>query len=121
MFYNKYMNDDICEMINVYNTYEFDWMGDRINSPSDLTRHHIIKKQYNGIDDKSNYALLTTSSHHLIHFLETNYNKEYKYINNMFLELNKSNKPPTEEYYNEIKSIMKRIKKSIKNKNRRKK
>ena len=51
MFYNKYMNDDICEMINVYNTYEFDWMGDRINSPSDLTRHHIIKKQYNGIDD----------------------------------------------------------------------
>ena len=96
-------------------------MGDKINSPSDLTRHHITKKEHNGEDSINNYALLTNSSHQLIHYLEINYNKEYKYINNLFMELNNSNKPPTEEYYSNILSIIKRVKKDIKNKNRKRK
>ena len=53
------MNDDIKEMMNIYNTFEIDWMGDKINSPSDLTRHHIIKKEHNGDNSIDNYALLT--------------------------------------------------------------
>ena len=114
------MNEDVKEMINIYQTFDIDWMGDRINSLSDLTRHHIVKKQYDGVDDISNYALLTTYSHHLIHFLEDKYNKEYKYINELFLELNDSKKPPTEEYFNNILSVLKRVKKDIKNKRRRK-
>ena len=63
------MNEDIIEMINIYQTYEVDWMGDKITSLSDLTRHHIKKKQYDGEDSINNYALLTSTSHHLIHFL----------------------------------------------------
>lgn len=113
------MNSEIVEMIEKYNTYDLDWMGDKINSLSDLTRHHIVKKQYNGDNDISNYALLTSSSHHLIHFLETNYNKEYKYINELFLKLNSSNKPPTNDYYDDMLSIIKRVKKDIKNKRRK--
>ena len=120
MYYNYYMNDDIKEMVYIYNTFNIDWMGDKINSLSDLTRHHIVKKQYNGLNDKNNYALLTSSSHHLIHFLEINYNKEYNLINEMFLELNKSNKPPTEEYYENILPIIKRVKKKIKDNKRKK-
>ena len=115
------MNNDIREMINIYNTIDVDWMGDKINSPSDLTRHHIVKKQYDGEDDINNYALLTTYSHHLIHYLEINYNKEYNSINELLLNLNRSNKPPTNEYYNEMLSILKRVRKDIKNKKRNRK
>ena len=114
------MNEDVKEMINIYQTFDIDWMGDRINSLSDLTRHHIVKKQYDGVDDISNYALLTTYSHHLIHFLEDKYSKEYKYINELFLELNDSKKPPSEEYFNKILGVLKRVKKDIKNNRRRK-
>ena len=74
------MNEEILQMMNIYNTFSLDWMGDEIKTPSDLTRHHITKKQHNGEDNISNYALLTTNSHHLIHYLEVNYNKEYNHI-----------------------------------------
>ena len=110
------MNSEIETMVNIYNTYYVDWMGQSISSLSDLTRHHIVKKQNNGEDDINNYALLTTASHHLIHFLEVKYNKEYKYINSLMLDLNRSNKPPTKEYYDKILPVIKRIKKDIKNK-----
>ena len=113
------MNDDIREMINIYNTYDYDWMGDKINNPSDLTRHHIVKRQYDGESSLNNYALLTENSHHLIHYLEINYNKEYNYINELLLKLNRSGLPPDEEYYNEMNSIMKKVRKSIKNSKRK--
>ena len=112
------MNDDIKSMIQIYNTYELDWMGDEIKTLSDLTRHHIIKKENNGIDDINNYALLTTNSHHLLHYLEDNYNNSYLKLNEMFLELNKTKNPPNSEYYKSISIILKRVKKDIKNKRR---
>ena len=114
------MNDDIDYMIKLFNITDTDFMGDKIKSVSDLTRHHIVKKQYNGEDSIDNYAILTTYSHHLIHFLEINYNKEYNYLNSLFLELNKSRKPPTKEYYENVLKVIKRVKKSIKNNNRSK-
>ena len=39
------MNDDISIMMKIYNTFDIDWMGDAIGSLSDLTRHHIVKKE----------------------------------------------------------------------------
>ena len=113
------MNQDIQEMINIYKTFNIDWMGEKINNLSDLTRHHITKKQYNGEDSISNYALLTTTSHHLIHYLEINYNKEYKLINELLLELNRSRKEPSNEHYSKMKEILKIVKKDIKNKKRK--
>jgi len=109
------MNEDILEMINIFDTRDIDWMGNKINSISDLTRHHIKKKQYDGEDSINNYALLTSYSHHLIHYFETHYFKEYNIINNLFLNLNSTKKPPTKEYYDNILPIIKKIKKDMKN------
>ena len=115
------MNEEILQMMNIYNTFSLDWMGDEIKTPSDLTRHHIKKKQYDGENSINNYALLTTNSHHLIHYLEVNYNKEYNLINKLLLELNQSGKEPTEEYFSEMNKILKIVRKSIKNKRRKRK
>ena len=115
------MNEEILKMMNIYNTFNIDWMGDIIKHPSDLTRHHIVKKQHNGENSINNYALLTTKSHDLIHYLEVNYNKEYNLINDLLLELNKSEKEPTEEYYSQMQYILKKVRKDIKNKKRKRK
>lgn len=112
------MNDDIEYMKKIYNTYEVDWMADEIKSPSSLTRHHIIKKEDGGENGISNYALLTRNSHQLLNFLEDNYYEEFISLNKLFLELNRSLKPPTIEYYEKVNKIVKKVKKSIKNKRR---
>ena len=66
------MNEDIKIMMEIYDTYQYDWLGDEFNSPSELTRHHIIKREDGGENGISNYALLTHSSHQFIHYLEEN-------------------------------------------------
>ena len=113
------MNSDLELMIKIYGTCDVDWMGDEIKSPSNLTRHHIIKKEDGGENEISNYALLTNESHHLIHYLEDNNYKAYCLLNNMFLDLNRSSMPPTKEYFNNIRVIIKKVKKEIKYNNRR--
>lgn len=113
--------EDINEMLKTYNTYEVDWMGDKIESFNPLTRHHIIKKEKNGKNSITNYALLTVNSHRLLHFIEQKYNKYYIIINDKFDELNKSLNPPSEEYYIYINTILKKIKKQIKNDKRKRK
>ena len=113
------MNSDIEFMMKIYNTYDIDWMGDEIKSPSSLTRHHIIKREDGGENGISNYALLTNNSHHLMHYMEENNYKAYCELNSLFLELNRSMMPPTAEYYERVKSIIKKVKKEIKYNGRR--
>ncbi len=111
------MNEDTKFMCKIYETYDVDWMGAPIKN-NNLTRHHIVKKEDGGESDVSNYALLTISSHRLLHYLEDNYHNSYVYLNNKFLELNRSLKEPTIEFFEEIKQVLKKVKKDIKN-NRR--
>jgi hypothetical protein len=112
------MQADIKLMVKIFNTTDIDWMGDEIIDVNFLTKHHIVKKEDGGANDISNYALLTPRSHHLIHYLEENYNKEYIELNKLFQELNLTLSPPTVEYYEKVKRIIKRVKKDMKNKNR---
>ena len=112
------MNADVELMLNIYKTYNLDWMNDKVNDIKCLTKHHIVKKEKGGLNDISNYALLTDESHHLIHLLEVNYNKEYNELNRLFKELNTSLEPPTDEYYQRVKEIIKFVKKDIKRRRR---
>lgn len=109
------MQSDIKLMVKIYNTYDLDWMGDEVKNVEFLTKHHIIKKEDGGLNDISNYALLTNRSHQLIHYLEENDYKTYCELNALFKKLNLTLAPPTEEYYEKVRSILKRVKKEIKN------
>ena len=109
------MNEDVKIMMLVYGTYKYDWLGDEFTNPSQLTRHHIVKREKGGENGISNYALLTNKSHIFLHFLEDNYNKEYNYLNSKLLELNRSAKPPTSKYYEDIHRVIKSVRKRIKN------
>ena len=109
------MNEDIRIMMKIYGTHDVDWMGDTFSNPSDLTRHHIVKREDGGENGISNYALLTKDSHIILHYLEDNYNNVYNYLNERFLELNRSLMPPTDHYYEDIHRVMKSVRKKIKN------
>ena len=112
------MNEDIELMLKIYEPNGLDWMGNEIKSLFDLTRHHIIKRENGGIDDISNYALLTKDSHILLHYLEINYNSAYIKLQQLFTNLNESVDKPQKEYYDEVGNILKKVKKDIKNKKR---
>lgn len=111
------MLNQIEVMIKIFQTYEVDWMGDKINNLASLTRHHITKREHGGESSINNYALLTKNSHRLLHYFEQYYPKEYHELNALFLKLNRSGQPPTIEYYEEVREIVKRVKKRIKNAN----
>ena len=113
------MQSDIKLMLKIFQTYELDWMGDEIKELRFLTKHHIVKKEKGGYDELSNYALLTPESHQLLHYLEdTNY-KAYCRLNELFIELNSTLKPPTAEYYKNVREVIVVAKKQIKNKRRK--
>ena len=102
------MNKDIKLMLKIYKTKDVDWMGYKITRNCPLTRHHIFKKVYGGANDISNYALLIQKSHEDLRILEKTDHKTYIELNNLFLELNRSLQPPTEEYYIKIKKLLKK-------------
>jgi len=112
------MNYDIRLMISIYGTEEYDWLGDKIKDITKLTKHHIVKKENGGENGVSNYALLTSKSHRLMHLLEEKDTELYDELNNMFLMLNRSLKPPTREYYKNINNILNKNKKLTKGKRR---
>lgn len=111
--------DDIDTMLKIYNTYDVDWMGDKIENSNPLTKHHIIKKAKSGENDINNYALLTVKSHRLLHYIEQNYYNDYVTLNEMFTKLNRSLMPPSNEYYICINPILKNVRKKIKNSKRK--
>lgn len=114
------MNYDIEFMLQIYQTYEYDWLGDKINNINKLTKHHIVKKEHGGENGISNYALLTGKSHKLIHLVEEEDPDLFAEINALFLELNRSVQPPTEDYYRRMDRLVSRISKKTKSQCRKK-
>ena len=114
------MNYYIRLMISIYQTIEYDWLGDKIKNTSKLTKHHIVKKEFGGENGVSNYALLTEKSHKLIHLLEEKDPQLYDKLNYMFLELNRSLKPPTRTYYRRINELLNKNKEITRSKGKRK-
>lgn len=73
-----------------------------------LTFHHILEKRNGGKVIWENGALLSRSSHDYLNYLDNEYHRLYQELNDLFLELNKTYKPPTENYYNEINYVLKK-------------
>lgn len=73
-------------MINIYKTYEYDWMNFLINN--DLTYHHIKKEEDGGLYTIENGALLTDRAHAYLHRIERVDYEIYKEINKVFKQIN---------------------------------
>lgn len=97
------------EMIEVYG--EFCWMNNMWvpTKKNILTFHHILEKRNGGKAIWENGALISEESHRYLNYLDNEYHKIYKELNGLFYDLNRTYEPPTEEYYEEINQILKKI------------
>lgn len=96
------------EMIEVYGNHCWMnelWIPRRKNI---LTFHHIIEKRNGGKAIWENGALISLHSHEYLNYLDEEYNKIYRELNGLFYELNRTYAPPTEDYYEEVKMVLRR-------------
>lgn len=82
------------------------WIPTRNNI---LTFHHIIEVRNGGKLVWENGALLSNSSHQYLNYLDHYFPDTYKELNGMFYDLNRTYLPPTPEYYDEVKRLIRKI------------
>lgn len=88
----------ISDMREIYRIKHYDFMGYTFRTVNDLSYHHIIKKSDGGPKTIENGALLVKdTSHPYLHIIEDREFEIYNYINNILLEINRQQKPPTKE------------------------
>lgn len=107
------MREPMITMLKIYKPLELgvDWLEYKICRPEDLTFHHIVEARNGGQRVLENGAILVRKSHDYLNYLDLRYNDYYKALNELFMELNKTMMPPTPEYYDEVRYVLKKIKK----------
>ena len=101
---NKIANLKI--MVKKYKPDGIDWMNFVLTRKNPFTFHHIISRSNGGEDTVENGAILTRRAHDLIHILEYACPEAYNDLQEVFMEINASNKPPTFEIFNKIDDIL---------------
>lgn len=85
------------EMLKIYKPYSnMDWLNYKIIR-SDMTAHHIIKKEHGGLLKIDNLAPLRSVSHSYLHIIEFKDIETYNAINKMFKYINQQRYEPTLE------------------------
>lgn len=90
------MNDIKALMIEIYETYKYDWMNFKIDD-EEVTYHHIIKEENGGKVTLDNGALLTSRAHEYLHMIERMDLDIYEMINKIFKNINDQKHAPTYE------------------------
>ena len=74
-----------------------------------LTGHHIIPKRDLGVTEWWNIALLSNDSHIYFNYLERIVPGIAHELNGLFYELNRTYAPPTIDYEEEVKRVLKKV------------
>jgi hypothetical protein len=86
------------DTLKIYVPYSgLDWMNYRIVRKSDMTAHHIVKKEYGGKLEIGNVAPLMPVAHQYLHIIEYKDIETYIAINKIFQIVSKQMKEPTRE------------------------
>lgn len=96
------------EMIKVYGLKC--WLNELWipNKKDILTYHHILEVRNGGKVEWENGALLSLYRHNYLNYLDRYYHQVYEELNYLFYELNRTYAPPTKEYYEEVKRVLKK-------------
>lgn len=96
------------KIIERHGTYGVDWMGFNLTKKNPLTYHHIEKECDKGEKTIENGAPLSKKGHRFLNFIEINDSELYDEWNRLFKEINSSEKSPTEEHQEKIKTLRKK-------------
>lgn len=103
------MDGVLREMIEIYKPKGIDWMAYKLQRKNPYTFHHIIEKRNGGKRRVNNGAILTLNAHEYLNYLDCRYERIYKELNGLFWELNRTYKPPQEDYYEEVGAVLKKV------------
>lgn len=103
------MKRALIELIKIYEPNGRDWMDYVMTKNNPYTFHHIKEKRNGGKLIVSNGAIITKYAHNYLNYLDYEYHKIYKDLNYMFKCLNMTQKPPTDDYYDEIHHILRKV------------
>lgn len=102
------MSKTTIEMLKIYKPIShLDWLNYRINRKSELTFHHIQKKEDGGSKDISNGALLIPTSHQYLHLIECKDIDTYITLNKLFKIINNQLTEPNQEQREIIEYLLK--------------
>lgn len=103
------MKRELIELIEIFKPNGRDWLDYVMTRDNPYTFHHIKEKRNGGKLEVRNGAIITNDAHIYLNHLDYNYHRIYQELNYMFKCLNRTMKPPTEEYYEEIHHILKKV------------
>lgn len=99
------------DMLEIYIPYSnLDWMNYKLIR-TELTYHHIVKKEDKGKTEISNGALIMPVSHQYLHLIECLDIETYIALNNLFKIVNKQGYEPTREQRELIEYLLKEFEK----------
>ena len=97
------------EMLEIYKPYSnMDWMNYKLVK-SDVTLHHIIKKENGGNKCISNLSLIMPNAHQYLHLIEYKDIETYNTINKIFKYVNQQGYEPTIEQREIIEYLLKQF------------
>lgn len=110
------MKNITSEMLKIYKPLSnLDWLNYKIGRKSDMTFHHIIKKEYGGTETIENGALLLPIPHHYLHVIEFRDIETYIAINKIFELVNRQRYEPTSEQREIIEYLLQKFEEEHKN------
>lgn len=102
------MDNVLREMIHIYQPNGIDWLEYSLTRNNPYTFHHIREARNGGKRVVSNGAILTKDGHGYLNFLDCQYQRLYRELNGLFLELNRTQLPPAEDYFEEVQRVLKK-------------
>ena len=93
-------------MIDIFQPEGIDWMNFALTRNNPYTYHHIVEKSKGGDKSIDNGAILTRKAHTFLHMLENICPEAYEDLQNVFVKINATKRPVTQEIVNEIDHIL---------------
>lgn len=93
-------------MIVIYKPDGIDWLNFKLQKKSPYTFHHIQEVRNGGIRTITNGAILVRIGHNFLNLLDNQDHRTYVLLNGVFKELNQTQQPPTDDYYEEVDHIL---------------
>ncbi len=93
-------------MIDIFQPEGIDWMNFALSKNNPYTFHHIVEKSKGGDKSIDNGAILTRKAHTFLHTLENVCPEAYQDLQNVFVKINETKRPVTQDMINEIDDIL---------------
>jgi hypothetical protein len=103
------MKEVLRELIEIFQPNGIDWMGYLWTPRNPYTYHHCKEVRNGGKTTINNGAILTRDSHIDLNYYDNRVNHIYQQLNKLFKMLNNTKRPPTEEYFEELDYILKKV------------